>query len=810
MSTFSNSDSADKNRIWRDAFSNFPLILGLIIVLGIVVIVLFGPLFSPYNPYLVDRVVREHYDFETEIYTRLPVHPNDDFVFGTNEIGQDMLSLVLHGARNTLIATVLIASARVLIGLFIGLIAGWYEGKWFDRLFQASLGVLTSLPVLISGLIFIFALGIRRGMITFFIALTLVGWTEVAQYIRGEVLVARRMPYMEAARSIGLREVEIAIRHVIPNVIPQLFVIAFLEMGAVLMLLGELALIGVFIGGGATLDFSELMSPPTIVAIPSRPEWGAMIASGFRWFRPAPHIVLIPAAAVFISVVGFNLLGEGLRGLFERRGINVSFILSRRMLFVIASFFAITVLIFQGTQPTRWFKALATDFNAENVLFDQDLIPQFAAQTTGIDRPVPIAEYIAVEMDGYGGKGGIRFSDYFEVRHAFVYEPAWTPVLEVVSANGDRQIAFEYGRDFGYVIDQYGGAGQLSLPLTLVHFYPDLRENARVLALNVSAQDRIVMLQEGNAPSDVVSTLINRGVAGIIWVAQPEVAIQDARTKSVPEDGPYSEPVGVPTFRITYQAAQQILASQNINIDEVFSNQRAQESDLAREITETDIELKMQLGLKSKKPLEINNVVAYYQGTDADLGDEIIVFAIACDGLWRSTVEIEQPIAYQPNQCPAGFVIELMRMLNDHVIDLKRPVMMVLWGGAEFSHLGLSEWISSRDSFAHLSAPGMQLQPRPSIFLEISTAPNSNTIQFQDRSADSELRELFMESFAWADVQVQEVEHQIGLPFWVSNEFLEFQASFSLNYDQPNLQQFGEAFSLAFVRMLREPILNTD
>lgn len=805
MSTVARLGEKDRGRIWREAMSNISLIVGILIVLGIVVVVLFGPLFAPYNPYLVDRVVVDHFDFERDEYIRVPVNPNEDFVLGTNEIGQDLLSLLLHGARNTLIAVILIATARVLIGLFVGLLAGWFEGGWFDRLFQAVSGVLTSLPMLVSGLIFIFALGIRRGMITFFIALTLVGWTEVAQYIRGEVLVARRMPYMEAARSIGLREVEIAIRHVIPNVIPQLFVISFLEMGAVLMLLGELALIGVFIGGGAQLDFSDIMSPPSIVAIPSRPEWGAMIASGFRWFRSNPHIVMVPAAAVFLSVVGFNLVGEGLRGLFERRGINASFILSRRMLLVIASIFLVTTIIFQSTQPSRWFQAMARSFNAENVLLDQEILPQFAAQSTGWDRPVPIAEYVAVELDNYEGRGGIRWSNYFDVRRYYVYEPAWMPVFELLDAKGDRQHSFEYGRDFAYVIDHYGGGGILEKPLTLVHFSPDLRLEVAPLVANMVVHDRIAMIQEGNATLDVARLLIDRGAAAIIWVAEPGVAIQDARTKIVPDEGEYSDHLGIPIFRISHEAAQRILASQGLSLEKAFD-----EENRAREVLDTEIQLRMQLGLKAKKPLEVNNVVAYYQGTDADLGDEIVVFALPCDGLWRSSAELEQPPAYQARECSAGLIVELMRMLNDHVIDLKRPIMVILWGGGEFSYLGLIEWLSDRENFSHLSAPGMRLQPRVSIFIDLADEPGQSEFRINDRSLDQELGAVFHESMDWAGVQLSESGHYFGIPLWVSNQFLEFQASLSVDFDNPDLQAFGEGFSLAMIRMLREPILNDD
>lgn len=810
MSAGSRLGENDRFRILRDALSNISLILGIIIVLAIVVVVLFGPLLAPYNPYLVDRVVIDHFDFERDEYIRVPVNPEPDFPLGTNEVGQDMLSLILHGARNTLIAGVLIATARVLIGLFVGLIAGWFEGKWFDRLTSAIMSVLTSLPMLIGGILLIFAIGLAGGMWTFFFALTVIGWTEVAQYIRGEVLVARRMPYMEAARSIGLREIEIAIRHVMPNIIPQLFVISFLEVGAVLMLLGELALIGVFIGGGATLDFSDVMSPPNVIAIPNTPEWGAMIASGFLWLRSNPHIVMVPASAVFIAVLGFNAVGEGLRGLFERRGIKTSFLLSKRMVLLLAMVFLAAFAIFQSTQPAQWFEAMAENFDSRNVQLDREIIQNLAAQSTGWDRPIPIAEYVAMELDEYGARGAVRWANFFDVRLFYVYEPAWTPVLEIMSSDGQQvEQQFEYGSDFGYIIDEYGGPGNITRPLSALHFYPDLRIDDFQSFQRLSFDGKIVMLEEGNAPARVGQAVADQGASAIIWVAEPGAALQDARMKAIPEDAEYDDELGIPVFRVSYNLAEQILASQELTFANIFESPEETEIESSWEIAEASIQLRMQLGLKDKKQVEINNVVAYFQGTDAGMGDEIIVFVLPCDGLWRSEETIEAPQAYQPRECSAPLVIEFARMLNEQVIDIKRPIMVLLWGGGEFSHLGLNEWLSNRDdNFAHLSAPGMSLQPQPRIIFQIVDQPNSTQIQIEDLSAENAIGELLEGTFEWASAPLNKADGLAQIPLWVSNDFLKFQANISIDFSNPDFQAYGEGLSLALVRMLREQILN--
>jgi peptide/nickel transport system permease protein len=115
--------------------------------------------------------------------------------------------------------------ARVFLGLALGGLAGWNEGRAADQIVMGIIGVITSLPLLVSSMILIYALDIRRGLPVFIIALSIVGWTEIAQYTRSEFLVLKKMPYIEGAEAAGLPAMAKAVRHVLPNVLPQLLVI---------------------------------------------------------------------------------------------------------------------------------------------------------------------------------------------------------------------------------------------------------------------------------------------------------------------------------------------------------------------------------------------------------------------------------------------------------------------------------------------------------------------------------------------------------------------------------------------------------
>ena len=323
---------------WRDLYTNLPLLLGGIILLALVLVVLIGPFFASQNPYIAGQHIPPHFDKESGVFIRPPLEPSAEFPLGTNRWGTDILSLLLHGARNTLIISFFITLIRLALGVILGSYAGWNEGKLSDRVIMSATGVLSSIPLLISSMILVFALDIRRGAGTFIIALSLIGWTEIAQYIRSELLVLRKMAFVEGARSLGVDDRYIVVRHIFPNLLPQLLVLSFLEMGAVLMLLGELGFLGVFIGGGHQIAIAELMSPTQIYTLAEIPEWGAMLAEGSRWLRSKPFVVLPPAAAFFISIIGFTSLGEGLRRLFEKRSINTAFLLKKRTLLALAIF----------------------------------------------------------------------------------------------------------------------------------------------------------------------------------------------------------------------------------------------------------------------------------------------------------------------------------------------------------------------------------------------------------------------------------------------------------------------------------------
>jgi hypothetical protein len=307
----------------------------------------------------------------------------------------------------------------------------------------------------------------------------------------------------------------------------------------------------------------------------------------------------------------------------------------------------------------------------------------------------------------------------------------------------------------------------------------------------------------------MAAALIARGAAGLLWVVEEGVQVRDSRLAPLPVEGRESD--SAPVFRLSRATAQQFLAAAGTSLA-AFEQPPAAAPDeaLAPAVLLTDLRLRMQLALEAPIPIEITNMVAYYQGTDGDLGDEIILFVTACDGLWRADQHVDMPSNYAAQTCPASLPIEFARMFNEAVIDLKRPILVLLWGGGEFSYSGLSEWLSDRENFSHLSAPGMRLQPRPALLFQVLDTEGGEASLGISSAMDEELRQVLRRAANWGDIELVEDASNIQMPIWVSPELIPYQSTLGINLDSEHTQQVGESFSLALVRMLREAILNAD
>ncbi len=281
------ANGARRRRRWAGLLREPGTALGLFLVASL----LLAGLLAPWLP-LEDPT-------EINLPERL-LSPSPGHLLGTDHLGRDTFSRVVHGARLTLLAAAVTLALSMTIALTVGILSG-YHGGWADTALMGVVDLLLAFPSLILALAVAGALG--PGLFNVLLAAGAVWWVGHARIIRGVTLGARQMEYVTAARAAGAGNLRIILRHIAPNILGPIIVIASLDVGWIILGIAGLN----FLGLGA--------QPPT-------PEWGAMLNDARPHLQTAPRLLLLPGAAIFIAVLGFNLLGDGLRDVLDPRTVR--------------------------------------------------------------------------------------------------------------------------------------------------------------------------------------------------------------------------------------------------------------------------------------------------------------------------------------------------------------------------------------------------------------------------------------------------------------------------------------------------------
>jgi peptide/nickel transport system permease protein len=269
--------------LWTDALRRMrhspAAIIGGSIVGFFVLVAIFAPFLAPYDP--TRGNLADSY-----------LSPSAEHWFGTNVQGQDVLSRIIFGSRLTLGIAVLSVSIGVTVGSTLGALAGYFRG-WVDALIMRAVDIMLSIPGLLFAIAVVTFLG--RGVVQISIAIAILNIPIFARLLRGSLLSLREADYVTAARSVGVPGPTLLIRHMLPNAISPLIVQGTLALATAVV---EAAALG-FLGLG----------PPD----PRTPEWGMMLSDTYRYLNDAPYLVFFPGIAIVLSVLGFNLLGDGMR-----------------------------------------------------------------------------------------------------------------------------------------------------------------------------------------------------------------------------------------------------------------------------------------------------------------------------------------------------------------------------------------------------------------------------------------------------------------------------------------------------------------
>ena len=253
------------------------ILLGIVLILAIL-----APVIAPNDPNAIDLKNSLH-------------PPSTAYPLGTDHLGRDVFSRLLYGATTSFVIAFSVVGLSLVLGLLLGGAAGYY-GRWLDEIISRLMDLFLSFPGIIFALAIVGALG--SGVLNLIIALSLVNWASYARLMRGQVLSIKNNDYISSARIIGASDRRILFRHILPNSLAPMVVLATMDIGHVIL-------------AAAALSFLGLGIPPSI------PEWGSMLNAGKEFMRTAPCLTIFPGIAITFSVILFSLLGDGFRDILD-------------------------------------------------------------------------------------------------------------------------------------------------------------------------------------------------------------------------------------------------------------------------------------------------------------------------------------------------------------------------------------------------------------------------------------------------------------------------------------------------------------
>ncbi len=273
------------SQAWRRFSANRMAIVGLIIVTLLVLMAIFARFIAPYDP--VEDIFRG----------MRGVSPSAEHPFGFDHLGRDLLTRVIFGSRVALLVGMVATGIAVTMGVIIGAIAGYFGG-WTDTIISRIIDTLMAFPII--ALLVVLASVLGPSLVTIIVVIGFTGWARFARVVRAEVMSLKERDFILAARASGVRDARIIWRHLIPNILGPIIVLASLGIGGIIILESALS----FLGLGVR---------------PPNPSWGGTLADGRAFILRFPHIAFFPGLMIVITVLAFNFVGDGLRDALDPR-----------------------------------------------------------------------------------------------------------------------------------------------------------------------------------------------------------------------------------------------------------------------------------------------------------------------------------------------------------------------------------------------------------------------------------------------------------------------------------------------------------
>ena len=613
------------------------------------------------------------------------------FPLGSDRQGRDLWVTIMYGAQATFTLAFVVLAARLVIGVTLGALAGWFAGRWIDRVVSALIDAFSAFPTLLFAVLWIFAFDIRSGIQAFAAALTITGWWGFGRATRGALLDLRGRPFLEAARAEGLSGFGTFARHVVPNLLPLLAVAAALEASATVLVLGELGFLGYVVGGGTSIPLDDRGGGRVFFF--STPEWGAILAQGrFEIYR-APWIAVVPAVAFASAVLAFNLAGHGLRLFFERAPVALGRILTWRLAAAGVALVVIVRVASPFLGPAAALTGVAREFDGEraraNLAYIAD--PARGGRYTGSTGYREAASFVADRFRSLGiepaGDGGTYFQ-------SFTMNDVGLTAMPTFARLGPDPKTYAVRDDFRESVGGRRGGGTAEGNVVYVGggnktaTYSDYG--------GVHPEGNVVMIAGPGLGGDRIDIARREGAVGVIQVTFGDVI--------KPSYVPAFENETIPVITVSEAVANELIASSGKRIADLNQTlidrlRRAQtRPSLRNEIPEpisfdTDTRVRFTVPLGPVHPIVGQNVVGILRGADPARADRFVLVGGHLDGVGTDPDGTVFPAANDNGSGPS-VMLELARVLAAHRDLLKNSVLFVAFAGEEEGLVGSEYFVN--------------------------------------------------------------------------------------------------------------------
>ncbi len=643
---------------------NIPLLIGIILIAALIVFSIYPEVFTPSDPYGTERQEFVFIDGKINLF-RPPVAPCEEYPWGTDVFGRDMRSLIFYGCKLTLLTAIFIAFGRLLISLPLAILAG-YKNKlavWVIRQFSI---MFSAFPLIIITLLFtrIKLVGDLFKDPTSIVAYILVifGWSRLANLLKEKVEGILSQDFIEGEIAIGKNRLEIALQNIIPHLIPTIVVLFFLEIAQALLILSQIGVFGLIMSGGIVNGEGDYQIPFEI-------DWASLLMASQWFMSTGKHwLVLYPAAAFSFSIIGFNLLGEGLRLEFDKRSSRIiswirgipGFLSPARLIYEVRHidayrrsvrrklvfYTAILVIVFfpQGGSLYKF-----DTVNAFSTISEMSK-PEYEGRKAGSGKNGIVASHIADKLKEYGIQpfDGNYLHEY-DMETAFNIKSSTMTVIG--EASGIQE--FEFRKDYfittptninGTYELKYITMKDISLYMYSAHAFDHLHD--KVLLADVRGLD-------GLAFQRFVGLINNR--------VQPRalIYISDWESEKV----------------IKKKTVDRNVANNKSTLNISMSSDKGDEL-----LRKPNSKITLNIVCELLDNPKTTSVVGYIPGSDKNLKDEIIFVGSSLD-----SVGDDDDIKYPASMEAGGTALELeiARVLGSSRKRPERTVIFAFWDGTQ-------------------------------------------------------------------------------------------------------------------------------